>query len=48
MPVLIIIEIINLSELQLDKIKEQAVKRVETKFNTEIQMKSFVEFYKNS
>jgi glycosyltransferase involved in cell wall biosynthesis len=43
-----IIEIINLSELQLDKIKEQAVKRVETKFNTEIQMKSFVEFYKNS
>ena len=43
-----IIEIINLSELQLDKIKEQAIKRVETKFNTEIQMKSFVEFYKNS
>lgn len=43
-----IIEIVNLSKLELDNIKAEAVKRVETKFNTEIQMKSFVEFYKNS
>lgn len=42
-----ILEIMELSELEKTKVKNQAAKRVETQFNTEIQLKSFVEFYKN-
>jgi len=42
-----IITICSLTALEKEKVKGGATNRVEMKFNTEIQMKSFVEFYKN-
>lgn len=42
-----ILKVLSLDQLELDKVRGQAVKRVQSEFNTQIQLKSFVEFYKN-